>query len=213
MSAFARTVAPASGRPESGGFTLVESVVALAILSLLMTTVLAALRAFGNTQESLETVTGRTDELRAVSNFLRESLQATVVDPGDGELSFGASLTEGAREFSYFQGDETGFVWKARVVFGESYGGTFLVRVARDASGRLVLWWQLPPASMDAISWEGQQSRVLVPGLQEFQVAYRGAPGADWQPYWDERYSPDLVRLVIKANDRYWPELVMVVQS
>jgi len=197
------------------GFTLVEVVVALAVLSLLMTTVLAALRAFGNTQESLEVVASRTDEMRAVSNFLRESLEAAVVDPSDGGLSFGAGLEDGARDLSYFRGDENGFEWKARLVFGEKYGGTFLVRVARDNNQKLVLWWQRPPKSMksaQSVTWEGQLSRVLIPGLQELQIAYRDASSDEWQPYWDEKKSPDLVRMVIKANDRYWPELVMTVQ-
>lgn len=202
----------APGRRASPGFTLVEAVVALAILSLLMTTVLAALRAFGNTRESLEAVTDRTDQMRSVSNFLRESLQATVIDPGDGELSFGASLENGVRELSYFRGDQAGFVWKARLVFGERYGGTFLVRVARDDDDALTLWWQRPTGDPEAVVWDASQSRVLLPGLQEFAVAYRGEPGSEWLPRWDERQSPDLVRLAVKVNDRYWPELVLVVE-
>jgi general secretion pathway protein J len=75
-----------------------------------------------------------------------------------------------------------------------------------------VLWWQSPTGDPDAVTWDEQQSRALVPGLQAFQVDYRGAPGTEWQSYWDERQSPDLVRLAIKAQDRYWPELVLVVQ-
>lgn len=196
----------------SDGFTLVEAVVALALLSLLMTTVLAALRAFGNTQESLEIVAGRTDEVRAVSNFLRESLEATVAgSDGGGALSFGGGAEDGARELSYFVGAETGFEWKARMVFGETYGGTFLVRVAREED-RLVLLWQRPPKSELLPNWEEAMSRLLVDDLQEFEVAYRGSLASDWQGQWLEEESPELVRVSIRANDRYWPELVMVVQ-
>jgi len=189
-------------------------VVALAALSLLMTTVLAALRAFGNTQDSLERVTGRTDEMRAVSSFLRESLEATVGGGlgGDGGLSFGGRHQGDSREIPYFRGDESGFEWKARMVFGETYGGIFLVRVVREED-RLVLRWLRPPGATTSIDWDGQQARVLVPDLQEFQVAYRGPVGTDWRQEWSEHESPELVRLSIKANDRFWPELVMGVQQ
>lgn len=198
------------GRGRSAGFTLVEAIVALAVLSLLMTTVLAALRAFGNTQASLETVTGRTDEVRAVSNFLRESLEATVVGTdGGGGLSFGGN-ENGGRELSYFVGAGNGFEWKARMVFGEHYGGTFLVRVA-PVEDQLVLSWQRPPTAGNAPAWEDAMSRVLVNGLQELAVAYRGSVGSEWQDQWTEEVRPELVRVAIRAHDRYWPELVMAV--
>ena len=201
------------GGHRSRGFTLVEAVVALAVLSLLMTTVLAALRAFGNTQESLEVATGRTDEMRAVSSFLRESLEAAVVGAGGagGDLSFGGGDEGDSRELPHFKGDEKGLEWKARMVFGENYGGTFLVRVAREED-RLVFRWLRPPASTESVAWEGQPERVLIPRLQELLLAYRGPPGSEWQPTWEERGSPELVRLTVKANDRYWPELIMAVQ-
>jgi general secretion pathway protein J len=150
--------------------------------------------------------------MRAVSSFLRDSLEATVVGRGGvGGLGFGGGLEEGIGETSYFRGEEAGFEWKARLVFGENYGGTFLVRVARE-DDQLVLWWQRPPQSTNAIDWTGQPSRVLIPRMQEFEVAYRGPDGGDWQPQWREQERPHLVRLAIKANERYWPELVMAVQ-
>jgi general secretion pathway protein J len=198
-------------RNRSGGFTLVEVVVALAVLSLLMVAVVAALRTFGNTQGSLDKIAGRIDEIRSVSSFLRDSLEASVVGASDsGGLSFGGS-GGGEREPSYFKGDAGGFVWKARMVFGEAYGGTFLLHVMRTDE-TLQLQWQVPPAPIESATWEGQLSRVLVDQLQEFQVSYRGKPGTDWQGQWDEPDSPELVRLNIKAGGRYWPELVMAVQ-
>ena len=55
-------------KPPAGnrGFTLIEVVVALSILSLLMLAVISALRTFGNTQVSLEKLTDRVDQMRTV---------------------------------------------------------------------------------------------------------------------------------------------------
>jgi general secretion pathway protein J len=198
----------------AGGFTLVEVVVALAVLSLLMIAVVAALRTFGNTQGSLDKLAGRIDEIRSVSSFLREGLEATVIGGSDaGGLSFGGSAGAGGseRELSFFKGDAGGFQWKARMVFGEAYGGTFLLRVVRT-DDTLLLQWQVPPAPIESATWEDQLSRVLADRLQEFHVSYRGKQGTDWQEQWDEVESPELVRLNIRAGDRYWPELIMAVQ-
>jgi general secretion pathway protein J len=204
-----------STSPESGparGFTLVEVVVALAVMSLLMIAVVAALRTFGHTQESLDRMAGRIDEIRSVSSFLREALEATVAGSSDGGgLSFGNSGDGGERDLSYFKGDASGFQWKARMAFGEIYGGTFLLRVVRT-DDTVLLQWQRPPVAIESPTWEGQLSRILVDQLQDFQISYRGKPGTDWLEQWQEPESPELVRLNIKASDRYWPELIMTVQ-
>ena len=71
----------AAGRNEAGhaarGFTLVEVVVALTILSLIMLATVTGLRTLANTQGTLERVTARIDEVRTVSGFLRDLMEAT----------------------------------------------------------------------------------------------------------------------------------------
>lgn len=196
----------------SAGFTLVEVVVALSIMSLLMIAVTAAMRTLGNSQSSIERVTDRIDEVRAVSSFLRDALEATVASSGSGGgLTFGGSGIE-AKEYSYFSGDGNGFEWKARMVFGENHGGTFLLRLMR-VEDSLVLKWQRPPQVIESRIWEDQSSRVLVDQVEDVQISFRGEPDQEWQEQWEAPGSPSMVRLNIKANDRYWPELIMSVQQ
>src|SRR5690606_6009533 len=57
------------------GFTLVEIMISIAVLSLISLGVLSAMRTLANTQESLTRTTDRVDEMRQVSQFLRQSLQ------------------------------------------------------------------------------------------------------------------------------------------
>ena len=56
------------------GFTLIEMMIALTLFSMMMLAIVAAMRTLGNTQSTLEQVTGRVDEIRGVSEFLRNSL-------------------------------------------------------------------------------------------------------------------------------------------
>jgi general secretion pathway protein J len=166
----------------SRGFTLIEVMIALVILSLIMVATLSALRTFGNTQTSLDRMVARVDEIRTVSAFL-----------------------------GYFRGNSGELVWKAPVIFGTSYGGTMLLRLVQDQDS-LVLQWQKPPAPISAARWDDSPSRVLVEDLQEFQVSYRPRYDAETRSKWKGPDAPAQVSLVIKASERYWPELIVQVQ-
>ena len=74
------------------GFTLVEVVVALAVLSLIMLATVTGLRTLGNTQVAVDRQVDRVSELRAVSSFLRDSFGAAVTGSGGGGLSLGGGM-------------------------------------------------------------------------------------------------------------------------
>ena len=61
------------------GFTLVEVMVALVVLSLLMLGTLSALRTFGDTQTRIKATAQQTDQVRQVSQFLRNTLRQAVL--------------------------------------------------------------------------------------------------------------------------------------
>ena len=82
----------------SRGFTLVEVMVALTILSLVMMATVTGLRTLANTQGAIERTTNRVDEIRSVSSFLRDLLESAVV----GEDMGGLSLGGGSSEATYF---------------------------------------------------------------------------------------------------------------
>lgn len=193
----------------SGGFTLVEVVVSLAILSLIMVATISSLRTFAQTQTSLEGVTQRIDEIRSVSSFLRDTFESSVIGKGRSSgLSMGGGTTAG----SYLMGEPSAMNWKAFVQFGEGYGGAFLVRVERD-DDQLKLRWQDIPATLENVSWDNASERVLVEGVEELQLDYRKELNSDWQGEWVQQSSPSLVRMTIKAHGRFWPELIFSVQK
>jgi len=199
-------------RKASIGFTLVEVVVSLGILSLIMLATISALRTFGNTQNSVDRITSRVDEVRSVSGFLRDTLEAAVVASEQG-----GRLTSGPggniQPPPYFKGGAKWLAWKAPVMFGEAYGGVFLVRVAHEGE-QLVLRWREPTGKEDdeELAWSEAPGRTLIEDLEKLEVAYQGDFNLPWQAEWEEEGSPALVRLSIKAGGRFWPELIMRVQ-
>lgn len=190
------------------GFTLVEVMVALTILSMVLLGTVTGMRTLGNTQASIERATERVDEIRTVSGFLRQLMESAVVG-GKGGLTLGG----GSLEATYFRLG-TGFVeWKTNLMFGEAYGGVHLVRIA-DEEGQLMLRWLEPEQKQpDEERWLDAPSRPLVDDLEEFNLLARGDFRADWTGDWEESaMAPALVRLQIKSSGRYWPDLIMQVQ-
>ena len=189
------------------GFSLVEVVVALSILSLLMLATITGLRTLANTQGSLERMTERVDEIRTVSSFLRDTLESAAVVSGSGSrLSLGGI----GREEGYFELTPDALTWKSTILIGETFGGSYLLRVARE-DDLLVLRWQEPTVSGEPDDWSLAQMRALVDDLQEFEISWREDYRQDWQHEWQRGDVAAWVRLQIKAAGRYWPELIMQV--
>ena len=190
------------------GFTLVEVVVALAVLSMILLATVAALRTFANTQVSLDRLTSRVDEVRTVSGLVRESLGSAITGrEGAGGLTLGGAKSEPA----YFDAGAEFAAWKSAILFGEGYGGVYLIRVAREG-GDLVLRWREPATLRRREGWQNSPSKILVRDVQDFQVAFR----PDFQQPWTQEKKgagpPAAVRFNIRSRDRYWPELIVQVQ-
>ena len=195
-------------RREQCGFTLVEVIVALTILSMVMLATVTGLRTLANTQVAIERMTERVDELRSVSGFLRDAFESSVIGSNIGGLTVGG----GKVDATFFEASRESLAWKSTVLFGEESGGSFLMRVARE-DDRLVLRWQESAQSKKSGGWENAASRTLVNELDEFKVYFRRDFASPWINEWDGRGIPALVRLQVRAAGRYWPDLIFRIQG
>ena len=136
---------PAPAR--SGGFTLIEVVVALTILSLVMLATVTGLRTLANTQVAIERMTSRIDEVRSVSSFLRDTFETIVVGTGAdlGGLSLGGS---GVGSTTFFHVSPDAVEYKSIVLFGESFGGSYLLRVAKEGDELMLRWLESHPGNI-----------------------------------------------------------------
>ena len=199
---------PLTVAKQQRGFTLVEVMVALTILTMVLLGTVTGMRTLGNTQASIERATSRVDEVRTVSGFLRDLMESAVVG-GKGGLTLGG----GGLASTYFRLGEGFLEWKTNLLFGEAYGGVHIIRVAQEGE-QLVLRWREPDQLRpDEYNWEAAPSRPLVENVEVFSIAVREDFREDWKDRWEESaIAPALVRLQIKSSDRYWPDLIMQVQ-
>lgn len=195
-------------RADSRGFTLVEMMIALVVLSLISLGTVTAMRTLGMTQERLSATTERVDELRQVSQFLRNSLRQAVVPPQSG---FGGTWAEPVAGLALAEDDE--LIWLAPFDTAGGMGGLIYFRLYRDGSDLRV---QLQPHrdTFDHASWTTLAAgEVLVSGLEDLQIGYRHATGEAWQAAIADddlsNYLPEAIRIVIRADGRFWPDIIV----
>lgn len=192
----------------SRGFTLVEMVIALVVLSFISLGTVTALRTLGNTQDRLAYTTARVDELRQVSQFLRSSLRqamAPLVEGFDGIwVAESAGLPRAWPEE---------IIWLAPFDAAGGAGGLVYFRLYRDGE-RLRLQFQPYREAFDHGTWAMlEPGDVLVEGLESFRVSYRIEPFGPWlntlSGEVDQRQALPDIRIAIRADGRYWPDIVV----
>ncbi|NMG53970.1 prepilin-type N-terminal cleavage/methylation domain-containing protein [Aromatoleum aromaticum] len=197
------------------GFTLVEIIIALSLLSLIMLALVAALRTFGESGSRLEARSERADDMRLVSGFLRRIVsEASVAHP--------RKLDDGT-EVPDFLGEPQALEWLAPMPARHGVGGLHWLRlsVRSEAEGfDLALQWVpfVPPLQAFAADpdarpdWEDESARVLVRRLDSFSVAYQRLGRSDWQDNWsDAAVLPGRVAFKLRIGGASWPDLIVPV--
>ena len=190
------------------GFTLVEVVVAMTLLSLVMLVLGASIRSMGASAERIDTRTASIDDMRVATTFLREILGRVAAQreepPATGLLFSGAA-----------QGMRWVGVMPAR--FGAAGRHFFRLDMERlsDGSAGLVLrfapWrWQQKTFP----DWSRAESRVLLRNVTGMSLAYAGNGMNDgWLPSWpaDEKKLPPRVRLLLAQAPFEWPPVILAI--
>ena len=79
---------------------------------------------------------------------------------------------------------------------------------------RLVMRWLPYNRNIEKLDWSGQDGEILTENLEEFTLGYRPSYEEDWVDSWENSQSiPVAVRLNLKSRGRYWPELVVRLDS
>jgi len=192
----------AASRARSGGFTLVEIVVALALASLLLVVLFSGIGLGFGAAERIEARATALEARRNLAFVLRRQLAAAY--PG-GVTEESTPSFVGAPSLVSFLALESSA--------GPGLSRVWVVLEDDRAGRRVVLLRQPADAPIERA--------VLARDVAEFRLAYFGAPtGADertWRDRWERsRRAPEAVsiRLVLDGDgDRAWPESVVRIWS
>jgi general secretion pathway protein J len=193
------------------GFTLVELLVAMALLALLSVLLVGGLRLSRGAVIGSEAATEKLLRTELALNVIRRQLERA--DP--------VPLGGATPPLVGFAGDAASVVFIAPPGAYLALGGeeiTWLAIEAAPGGGRIVLRFRPLDRTRDrwppALDPAAMQTVVLVDGVAHAELAYfgRAQPDADpqWWAEWHDRTAlPGLIRLAIAGGGQVWPDLVV----
>jgi prepilin-type N-terminal cleavage/methylation domain-containing protein len=170
----------------TGGFTLVELVIALAILAMIAGSVAAGIRLAVGSIERGEAVAHDTARLRAALGIFERALMSADPLPVP---------TGGDDTTAYFVGEEKSVRFLTAGAPAAQGGGlrliSFFERTGGGGNG-IAMATASPFRAEGAEGWEGtEKARTLVPGGGELAFSYSAGPTKEgtweWLPSWDPK--------------------------
>ena len=202
-------------RSRNRGFTLIEVLLATALLAGGLALAFATVRSAMAISQRGEAVAVANERMRAVQDLLRRQLTQALrspiekPDPTEEPVRF-----IGEPGHMRFVAEVPGYLGR-----GGPYVHTLEVTNAR-AGARLQLGLVMVQNGEQLPETPPRPPEVLVDGLRRVELRYRGidtTTGAlgDWQPAWeDSRRLPVLVSIrVVPAQGAPWPELLVVLDN
>ena len=186
------------------GFTLVELLVAMALLSLLMLGMASALRSMAQTEERVDSRLAQTDEFRVATGFLDTVLGQVSVRKTT------ALLKEGESPY-LFVGRPDEMAWLGIMPARHGVGGRTFFRLRLESIegvGALVISFLPWDGTSVFPDWSKAQSRVLVHGATSLALAYEDArrPVPEWGGVWSSPGGlPERVRIDLVTQSGAWP--------
>jgi general secretion pathway protein J len=192
------------------GFTLLEIVVVMALLSLVMLGLGASLRSFAGTETRIDARLERMQEQRAVVHFLQSV---------GGRLSAERRKEVPAGELPYwFVGQAQSLQWVGVMPARFGSGGRHAFRLALETGPKgqdLVLRYQPWVPDGPFPDWTAAEGRVLQAGVSGMGLRYLDdrAEAPVWLDTWTPvDHLPARVALTLEDGTSAWPELVLTLR-
>lgn len=199
----------------TGGFTLLELLVAIMILTLIMTASFGSVRIASRSWEAGQSRADANEEMRAVSDFLRRRFS---------QMSSFVWI-DGNEERIAFIGERRHIRFIAPAPAYSAGPGFFTYTITaetEDGSEQLVLSYSpFDPGTGDFTEPYGSRRTILSDNLADVSFEYYGTEKADIEPSWQESWPADAelfpamirVRTATDGSASGWPDLVFTPRA
>ncbi|MCO5357286.1 prepilin-type N-terminal cleavage/methylation domain-containing protein [Acidovorax kalamii] len=188
-----------------GGFTLVELLIVLVLMSLLVLAMGSALRTASQTEVRVDDRLQRVDDLRVVNGFLRSVLGRVSAQKTTLPVELGSSPF-------FFNGASDFMTWVGVMPARYGAGGRYHFRLGVAEGGVLLLQYLLWEGGGIQPDWTSAQSVGLLSGVTRLALQYQDAAGEppSSMPQWTvtDRL-PDRVMISIQTVAGVWPDIVV----
>ena len=194
------------------GFTLLELLVALTLLSLVFVALFGELRFATRAWDAADAKQDRNSELLSVHSFLRQRFQqirVAAVEPGPDATDSTVVFDGSSRSMNFLA------TMPANISDGGFYEISLSSEIGQDGTNLFISWRPFDPDGTTNVADSPDNSRVLLRGVREVSFAYFGktadALAPQWWDIWPSRdAAPSLIRMRVSFEDgdrRVWPEL------
>ena len=192
------------------GFTLLEVMLAMTLLSIMVVLLFSSLKIGAESWNKGESKIAEVNEKAVVYQFFKRHLPS--VRPLWDDFS------DEERGFS-FQGERDTFQFVSVFPVSAARKGLQLFKVFSDKSEKEVIKVILTPfyPTVEEEQWEPEEV-VLLENVEEFEISYFGKEDFDsevaWLDSWQEKeYLPALLKIKIVLKDHsYWPEMIFALK-
>ncbi|MDR2093437.1 MAG: prepilin-type N-terminal cleavage/methylation domain-containing protein [Azoarcus sp.] len=210
------TFAPMPNMPHPGarGFTLIEVIIALALMSLIMMGLVSAFATLGKTATRLDEHAGKGGREWLVGELLRTTLSSAI-----GQIKY--TLPDQSQTI-YFRGSPATVQWLGSMPARHGVGGLHLFMLGlepcgdRSRSGTCLALRYTPYVREDSSArvTASPQTQILAENVSGFRIAYQSHPTrideqAVWRDDWtDTAKLPARLRIELAADGTPWPPMV-----
>jgi len=201
------------------GFTLIEVLIAMTLLSIMVVLLFSSLRICAQSWEQGENKITEVNEVAVVYNFFQRHLSSAI--PLWNDFAASGAVTENKDKTFSFQGKKQFLQFVS--VFPASAGrsGMQLFSISpQQQDGEQLIKVTLTPFFPVAEGEEWRQEEVvLLRHVSDFTLAYFGAAddgsASRWQDEWLEKdVQPRLVKININTtNGIFWPEMIIELKA
>lgn len=203
------------GRRRVGGFTLIEVMLAITLVSMIMALAYGGFRASVRATNSGEALIEETNQLRVTHQFVRRQLslaQPLIIEEGEEE---GIQVRfEGESDRVRFVAPMPGYL---------SFGGAYVQQFSleRGSNGMELVFYYAMLNGYEPGEIEQFDGIVLMDGLQSGSFLYLGIDEEDQTTYWTDYWEDvDMLPLSVvleidlnRANGLVWPDLYAQVMN
>lgn len=214
----------------NSGFTLIEVLIAMTLLSIMVVLLFSSMRICAQSWEQGENKITDVNEVAVVYNFFQRHLSLAIPLANDfltqdnmnaADQAGIGSMTERDNKTLAFQGKQQSLQFVS--VFPASAGrsGMQLFSIEpRQQDGEQVINVTLTPfyPAAEGEEWRKEEV-VLLRHVSDFKLAYFGAVDGEsesrWQDEWLEKdVQPQLVKISINTtNGIFWPEMIIALKA
>lgn len=199
---------PLPQRPQQG-FTLIELVIAMTLMSLILTILFGGLRLAGRSWDAGTARADKSNEMRLVETLVTRTVRQLY--PLVWQDASGSRLS--------FAGGPNAVMFTAPLPAHSGIAGIYLISLELKRDGNhqeLLMRRQIYRPDMRELS-EKAETTVLLEDITRAGFSYFGSQGSQDAPQWTESWEgamavPQIIRLSL-ATDQPWPDIVAPVMN